>query len=97
MDNILQIINNEIFLLGLAVFCIILFLLYIVTIVKLIKMKKDYKEFMKKLGNGENIKIILDNHIEKINKTIAKNEELERFCTNLDLDIKRCIQKMRNI
>lgn len=97
MDNVFEIINNEVFLLGLTVFCIFIFLLYIITAVKLMKMKKDYKEFMKKLGNGENIKVILDNHIEKINKTITKNEELERFCANLDSDIKRCIQKMRNI
>ena len=32
--------------------------------------------------------------IEKINKTITKNEELEKFCLNLDRDIKRCIQKV---
>ena len=60
-------------------------------------MKRDYKEFMKKLGNGTNIEEMLNKHIEKINKTITKNEELEKFCANLDADIKHCIQKVRNI
>ena len=97
MNNIFEIINNEMFLIGLTGFCILLFLLYIISLVKLIKMKKEYKEFMQKLGNGTNIKEILDKHIEKINKTIAKNEELEKFCVNLDSDIKNCIKKVRNI
>ena len=60
-------------------------------------MKIDYKEFMQKLGNGTNIEEMLNKHIEKINQTIKKNEELEKFCNSLDTDIKHCIQKMRNI
>ena len=59
--------------------------------------KKNYKNFMQKLGNGGNIEEILDKHIEKINKTITKNEEIEKFCKSLDTDIKRCVQKVRNI
>ena len=47
-----------------------------------------------KLGEGNNIVEILDRHIEKINKTIAKNDELEKFCLRLDSDIKNCIQKV---
>ena len=57
-------------------------------------MKKSYKEFMNKLGSGTNIEEILSKHIEKINKTVTKNEELEKFCINLDADIKHCIQKV---
>ena len=93
MNNILEIVNNEFFVLGLASFCLLLFILYLINLVKTCKMKKSYKEFMKKLGNGADIEEILDKHIEKINKAIIKNEELERFCKNLDSDIKKCIQK----
>ena len=94
MDIILEFAKNEMFTVGIAAFCILLFLLYIVNLVKMAKMKKEYKTFMQKLGNGENIQDILDKHIEKINKTIIKNEELQKFCLNLDRDIKRCIQKV---
>lgn len=94
MDKLLEIIREDVFILGISVFCLILFLLYIINLVKLRKIRKEYKGFMKKLGNGENIKEILDRHIEKINKTITKNEELEKFCNNLDEDIKHCIQKI---
>ena len=94
MDIILEFAKNEMFTVGIAAFCILLFLLYIINLVKMTKIKKEYKIFMQKLGNGENIQDILDKHIEKINKTITKNEELEKFCLNLDRDIKRCIQKV---
>lgn len=97
MNYILEIVRSDIFLIGLAGFCFLLFLLYIVSIIKLGKIKKEYKEFMQKLGNGTNIEEILNKHIDKINKTVTKNEELERFCNNLDNDIKCCIQKIRNI
>ncbi len=95
MNNIFEIINNQNFILGLVGFCLLLFILYLVNLIKVVKLKKEYKNFMNKLGNGANIQEILESHIEKINKTITKNEELERFCKNLDSDIKNCIQKMR--
>lgn len=97
MDTILEITKNEMFILGISGVCILLFLLYIINLIKLSKIRKEYKEFMAKLGNGKNIEEILNRHIEKINKTITKNEELEKFCNNLDADIKHCIQKIRNI
>ena len=49
---------------------------------------------MEKVGNGKNLEEILDRHIEKINKTVAKNDELEKFCVKIDSDIKNCIQKV---
>ena len=81
----------------LSFFCVIIFLLYLINLFKLIKIKKEYKAFLKKLGKGENIQEILEKHIDKINKTITKNEELDKFCKDLNNDIKHCIQKIRNI
>lgn len=97
MDTILEFMNNDMFLLGLTGFSILLFLLYLVNYIKLRGIRKEYKEFMLKMGNGTDIKEILDKHIDKINKVVTKNEELERFCIGLDRDIKYCVQKVRNI
>ncbi len=60
-------------------------------------MRKEYSKFLEKLGNGVNIEEILNKHIDKINKALTKNEELEKFCIKLDSDMKNCIQKIRNI
>lgn len=94
MDSILEFMKTDIFLLGITGFCALIFILYLINCVRLGKLRKDYKEFMKKIGNGANIEEILGKHVEKINKAVSKNEELEKFCNNLDADIKHCIQKV---
>ena len=94
MENILEFIKTDLYLLILSGIIVIIFILYIANLIKLIKIKKEYKKFMEKVGDGTNIAEILDKHIEKINKTIAKNDELEKFCVKVDTDIKHCIQKV---
>ena len=94
MDSILEFLKDDMYIFYLTCFCIIIFLLYIINLFKLMKIRKEYKNFLKKLGNGENIQEILEKHIDKINKTITKNEELDKFCKDLNNDIKHCIQKI---
>ena len=97
LETILEITKNDMFTFWVAVFCLFLFILHVINLFKLGKIRKEYKEFMQKIGNGTSLEEILDKHIEKINKTITKNEELEKFCLNLDAGMKHCIQKIRNI
>ena len=80
MENILEIIRTDTFLLALVGIIFIIFMLYIVNCIKLSRIRKEYKKFMEKIGNGTNIEEILEKHIDRINKTIAKNDELEKFC-----------------
>ncbi len=94
LDSILEFLRTDLFLLILLGGMFFIIILYIANIIKLNKIKKEYRKFMEKIGNGNNIEEILDKHIEKINKTIAKNDELEKYCIKLDSDIKNCIQKV---
>ena len=94
MDNFLQFIRTDSFLLILMGAIIIIFILYIIELIKLCRIKKQYKNFMKKLGNGTDIQEILEKHIDRINKTITKNDELEKLCVRIDSDIRNCIQKV---
>ncbi len=94
MENILEFMKTDLFLLIISGIIILIFILYIINIIKLSKIRKEYKKFMEKVGKGGNIEEILDKHIEKINKTVAKNDELEKFCVKIDTDIKNCIQKV---
>lgn len=94
MENILEFIRTDTFLLALLGIIFIIFMLYIVNCIKLSRIRKEYKKFMEKIGNGTNIEEILEKHIDRINKTIAKNDELEKFCVKIDSDIKNCIQKV---
>ena len=94
MDAILSFIRTDEFLfILLGLICFIL-ILYVVNIIKLSKIRKEYKKFMEKVGKGTNLEEILEKHIDKMNKVIAKNEELQDFCVRLDTDMKNCIQKV---
>ena len=94
MDAILNFIRTDNFLLILSGLICLLFILYVINIIKLRKIRKEYKKFMEKVGNGTNLEEILGKHIDKMNKVIAKNEELQDFCVRLDTDMKNCIQKV---
>ena len=94
MENILEFIRTDTFLLALLGIIFIIFIIFIVNCIKLSRIRKEYKKFMEKIGNGTNIEEILEKHIDRINKTIAKNDELEKFCVKIDSDIKNCIQKV---
>lgn len=94
MEEILEFMRTDMFLVILTGIIFIILILYIINCIKLMKIRKEYKRFMEKLGNGTNIEEILEKHIDRINKTISKNDELEKFCTRIDSDIKNCIQKV---
>lgn len=94
MDEIISFIKTDNFLLILSGLICLLFILYVINIIKLRKIRKEYKQFMEKVGNGTNLEEILGKHIDKMNKIIAKDEELQDFCVRLDTDMKNCIQKV---
>ena len=91
---VLSFIKTDMYLLILSGIVLFIFILYIMNIIKLNKIKKEYKKFMEKVGNGTNLENILEKHIDRMDKVIAKNEELQDFCVRLDTDIKNCVQKV---
>ena len=94
MEIINNIIKSEAFLIGVAVVNLLLLILYICNLSKLKKINKNYKVFMKKLGNGNNIEEMLQKYITKVEDVNEKSEEILNYCTRLDKDISLCIKKM---
>lgn len=94
MESILEFIKTDTFLIILAASVLVIFILYIINLIKLSKIKKEYKKFMNKVGDGKNLEEILEKHIDKINKTISKNDEIEKYVKEIDSDIKNCVQKV---
>lgn len=94
MEIIYNFIKSEIFLIAVAVTNIIILILYICNQIKLKKINKNYKTFMKKIGNGNNIEDMLKNYISRVEDVNEKNEEIMRYCKKLDKDISLCIKKI---
>lgn len=94
MEIINNIIKSEAFLIGVAVVNLLLLILYVCNLLKLKKINKNYKSFMKKLGNGNNIEEMLQKYINKVEDVKGKSEEIFNYCTRLDKDISLCIKKI---
>ena len=66
MNTLIEFIRTDVFLLGIAGINIILLILFISNNIKLRRVKKEYKNFMIKLGNGNNIDEMLKSYISKV-------------------------------
>lgn len=94
MEIINSIIKSEGFLIGIAVVNLLLLILYISNLLSLKKINKNYKKFMKKLGNGNNIDEMLRKYIDKVEEVNSKNEEIIKYCNRLDKSISLSIKKV---
>lgn len=94
MEEILNFLRTDSFLIGLIIVIFILFILYIISVIKLSKIRKNYKEFMNKLGNGNNIEEMLKQYIQTVDKVEKENENLIKYCEKLDKEKEKCLQKV---
>ena len=93
MNNILEIIKTEDFMLISFFINIFLILLVIILTFIVVKNNKDYIKFMKKIGNGNNIDEMLKTYIKDVKEIKRDNSEIKAYYTKLDDDISSCIQK----
>ena len=89
-----EFIKSDIFLYIILLVNILLLVLYICNVFKLKKINKNYKKFMKKLGNGNNIEEMLKSYVNKVEEVNNKNEEIVKYCKKLDNNISLCIKKI---
>ncbi len=94
MDGILNFLRTDIFLIVMGCSLIVLLLLYIINIVKLCNLRKNYKNFMNKIGNGNNIQETIDKYMEKINNVEQENKNIKNYCQQLDKTLATCVQKI---
>ncbi len=94
MDNILEFLKSDMFLIIISVVCIVLFIGLIALMIKLSKLNKYYKTFINKLGNGNNIEEDLETFMYRVEKVEKQNGEINEFIKTLDNDLRKCIQKI---
>lgn len=94
LEKIFDFLRSDVFLLILLAFIIILFILYISSLSNLKRIRNNYSNFIKKLGNGNNLDEMLHEYIKKVDSVEAKNQEIVSYCKAMDNNIKICSQKM---
>ena len=53
-----------------------------------------YKDFMKKIGNGHSLDIMLREYLDDVKEIKKDNDEIKRYYTTLNNNIDSCIQKV---
>ena len=94
MENILELLKTDNFLIALSVIVILLIIGLVVVIIKFNKISRKYTEFMKKLGNGKDIEEDLENYMYRVERVEKQNAEIINYIKNIDNDLNRCIQKI---
>lgn len=94
MENIMEIMRTDAFLLTIASLMAVLLIGFIVLMVRFTNLSKKYKNFMKKLGNGKNLEEDLENYIYRVDRVEKQNAEICNQIKMLDTDLTKCIQKI---
>lgn len=94
MENIIEIIKTDNFLIISFCINIILLLSVIFCIFKIFKINKEYIDFMRKLGNGNDIDGMLKEYLSDVREIKRDNAEIKAYYTKLDNDLNSCIQKI---
>ncbi len=94
MNAIMEMIKSEVFLLGIAIFLIILSIGFLILIFKFSTLNKKYKDFMQKLGNGKNLEEDLETYMYRVNKVEQQNNEITNQLEALDQELIKCIKKV---
>ena len=94
MENLMNFLNSDKYVLISFILNIGLIIIVILNIVQRSRDKKEYLNFMKQLGNGENIDEMLKEYISDVREIKRDNTEIKAYYTKLDSDIASCIQKV---
>lgn len=94
MQEIMNILKSDGFIIGFVIVNFIVLIGFIIMIVKTSKLNKRYETFIKKLGNGNNIEEDLENYMYKVDRVEKQNAEINKYCRNIDNELQKCIQKV---
>ena len=94
MQEIIDFLRTDNFLLMLSIMVGILTIGFISILYSNIKLKNKYNKFMKKIGNGKNIEEDLENYMYRVERVERQNTEIISYCKNLDDEVAKGIQKV---
>ncbi len=94
MENFLEYIKTDEFLLVLFIANVVIGVLLLINLILTVGMNIKYIRFMKKLGHGNNLDEMLKTYLAEVKEIKKDNYEIKAYYTKLDSDIASCIQKV---
>ena len=94
MDNLLEFVKTDNYLIFSFFTIIILLIIVIFCLYKILKINKNYIILMNKIGNGNDLDQFLKEYIDDMKEVKKDNSEIKAYYTKLDYDVNSCIQKI---
>ena len=94
MENLMEIIKTDTFLLIMLGIIILLLIGFIVMLLAFSSLKRKYNNFMKKLGSSEHLEEDLQTYMSRVDEVEKQNAETSNHVKNIDRELKKCIQKV---
>ena len=94
MEQILEFLKSDIFILILAGMNAMLFIAFIIYAIQVSKIKNEYKNFIKKLGKGNNIEEMLKQYIDKVEEINKTNDTIQKNNKLMRKEIEKCLKKV---
>ena len=94
MEEFLEFVKTDNFVMWSSIINIFLVILVIVLIILVIRMNRKYISFMNKLGKGEDLDQMLKKYLREVADIKQDNSEIKAYYTKLDYDIGSGIQKV---
>ena len=90
----LDFLKTDISIIVLAVINIALFISVIISNARINRINRNTNEFMKKLGDGKDIKEDINNYMERIIELETAVSEIHTHCNQIEQQQKKCVQKV---
>ena len=94
MEEIMEILKSDIFIVILVCLNVLLLIGYIINMIKISSIKNKYNNFMRKFGKNSSIEEDLNRYVEDVELLKQENQKVLNYCKNLDDEIDNCIQKI---
>ena len=94
MNEFLQNVEPMTIMLVMSVMLLINFALLLCNVIKTNRMNKRYKEFMTKLGKGDNIDEMLRKYIQDVLNVSEETQKLKKQTKEIEKSMEKCIQKV---
>lgn len=94
MENFIEFMKTDTFLVMIWSGMVILLITTIVLLIKVFMLSNKYKNFMLKLGDGKNIEEDLETYMYRVGKVEQQNAKIMNEIDNIGKDLATCIKKV---
>ncbi len=94
MENWMEIVKTDIFLLIMLSIMVLLLIGFIIMLVRFSSLNRKYNNFMRKLGSSNSLEEDLQVYMSRVEKVEKQNAKTAKHVKNIEENLTKCIQKV---